>query len=178
MNSSEWTEADAETVRRFRKRPWGEWTKNAAFVLFIGGPFLWARRFAPSDQGAVFMMLMTATLGLFATRTRNRFWKYSPGYRVIRRNVLCHLGRLDIEPETEPSDQHEGAFENARKKHPWAVALSALVLYYLFCAVYIRLAIKGTKQDIDVALVVLLVVHLIVRIGRKANQAHSQPSAR
>jgi hypothetical protein len=123
---------------------------------------------------------MTATLGLFTTKTPKHFWRYSALYSVIRRNVLCLIGRLDIEPEVEPSEanQHESAFENARKKHPWAVGLAALVLYYSFCAVYIRLAVKGTKQDIDVALVVLLLVHLIVRIGRKTNHAQSHPSAR
>ena len=180
MNSSEWTETDAEAVRRFRHRPWGEWMKTGVFVLAVGGPLFWARFVAPTDQAIIFFVFVIATLGLFKPNTPYRHTMYCPVCRVIRRNVLCHLGRLDIESATELSDanQHENAFENSRKKHPWTVGLFILVLYYSFCAVYIRLAIKGTKEDIDVGLVALLLIHLVVRIGRKTNPAHSHPSAR
>ena len=185
MDSPELTETDAEAVRRFRHRPWGEWTKTVVIVVALGGPLLWARFVAPFDQGIIFLVFVVATLGLFQSRNPTPppppFWMYSPLWRVIRRNVLCHLGRVDIESAPEPSEasKDEGPFEKLRQKHPWAVGLSAVVLYYSFCAVYMRLAIKGTKQDIDVALVVLLLVHLVVRgIGRKTNPAHSHPSAR
>src|SRR5260370_18569309 len=122
MTSGELSEADAETVRRFRKRPWGEWTKTVVFVVAVGGPFFWARIIAPTDQAIIFLVFVIGTLGLFShqntTSHRHRYWMYGPVSLVIRRNVLCHLGRLDIEPPTEPSEanQHEGAFENASTK--------------------------------------------------------------
>jgi len=167
--------------RHFADRRWVDRIATAAFFVLFAGPIAWLRIFATKEQTFLYVFLLVASLEILGP-TRHRHSTSCPLCRVIRRNVLCHMGRIDLEDPVDRGELNESddLLGHLRREHPWVARLVFVVVYASFCAVYLHLVLKGTKQDIDICLVALLIVHLMIRSwgGKAKDDSQSQPSAR